>query len=73
MEAPMSEKKKPEDVAQTMESFEATELDDAALDVVAGGQVALEEGDGGTNGNCSCPPGSNVPDGDWTNGNCPAP
>lgn len=63
----MTEKKTPEEVAREMEGFEATELSDDDLDLVAGG-VALEE----SNGNCGglCSPGDDVPGGSWDNGNC---
>ena len=44
------------------EDFEVVELDDEALEEVAGG----------SNGNCPCPAGSPVPTGSWDNGNCPA-
>lgn len=66
----MGDKKGPENLAQGMESFEVTELDDRDLDAAAGGGV-VAVGEDGTNGNCSiCKPGDPVPDGTWTNGNC---
>lgn len=45
-----------------LDEFEVTELDDDALDAVAGGAE-------GTNGNCSCPAGTTPPPG-YDNGNC---
>jgi bacteriocin-like protein len=50
---------KGEDLAQAMEGIEVTELDDKDLEQVVGG----------SNGNCSCPPGSTAT-GSYDNGNC---
>jgi len=58
------------DERKELDQFDVTELDNQALEGVAGGGDVLSE-DGGTNGNCkSCLPGDPVPAGDWTNGNC---
>jgi hypothetical protein len=50
---------KPESVAHSLGEFEVTELDDQDLEQVSGG----------SNGNCSCAPGSTAT-GAYDNGNC---
>ncbi|MBW8879003.1 MAG: hypothetical protein JF614_29025 [Acidobacteria bacterium] len=49
----------PEAIAKALDGMEVTELDDKDLEQVAGG----------SNGNCSCPPGSTAT-GTYDNGNC---
>lgn len=58
-----------EKAMQQFASGEITELSEGDLEAVVGGSAVVPP-EGGTNGNCSCPPGSPVPAGDWTNGNC---
>lgn len=60
----MKKKKSIEGALEALENAEIEEIAGAALEAVTGGLP------GGTNGNCSCPAGSTVPDGTWTNGNC---
>lgn len=59
-------KRKGEDLTKDLDNAEITELDDQALEFVAGGAEAA----GYTNGNCRCPAGADVPSGSGENGNC---
>jgi hypothetical protein len=61
----MDEKRKGEDLTKDLDNVEITELDDQALDLVAGGSEGSY-----TNGNCDCPAGASVPSGSGDNGNC---
>lgn len=59
-------KRKGEDLTRDLDNAEITELDDQALEFVAGGTVAQAW----ENGNCDCPAGASVPSGSGENGNC---
>jgi hypothetical protein len=59
-------RRKGEDLTKDLDNAEITELDEQALELVAGG---IEEG-AYTNGNCDCPAGATVPSGSGDNGNC---
>ena len=58
-------RRKGEDLTKDLDSAEITELDDQALEFVAGGSEGVWE-----NGNCDCPAGASVPSGSGENGNC---
>lgn len=64
----MKKKKNVEGALAALEGAEIQEIAAADLEAVAGGTTTH-----GVNGNCSCPAGSTVPPGTWTNGNCTQP
>lgn len=61
-------KQKIDEALEALEGVEMEEIVSSDLTAVLSGVDTMDDG---TNGNCTCPVGSPVPGGTWTNGNCP--